>query len=77
MWVLCGYGMKPNGQPEPYNLDMSTVDRVLTELEKTGALKRQHRPFKQSIFWVTWENTLLGNAGANYLHAHQNTIWGH
>ena len=57
------------------SLDLSTVDRVLTALEKAEILKRQHRPFKQSIFWITWENTLLGDEGANYLYAAQNLIW--
>jgi hypothetical protein len=57
------------------NLDMSTVDRVLTELEKEEVLSRHRRPFKSSIFWITWENTLLGNEGAAYLHAAQNSIW--
>nr|DAM94615.1 MAG TPA: FaeA-like protein [Caudoviricetes sp.] len=57
------------------NLDMSTVDRVLTELEKAEVLARHRRPFKPSIFWITWENTLLGNEGAAYLHAAQNSIW--
>lgn len=58
------------------NLDMSTVDRALTALEKAEVLKRHHRPFKQSIFWITWENTLLGDEGASYLYAAQNLIWG-
>lgn len=58
------------------NLDISTVDRVLTGLEKAEVLSRHRRPFKSSIFWVTWENTLLGNEGAAYLHAAQNSIWG-
>jgi len=57
------------------NLDMSTVDRVLTELENQEVLSRHRRPFKSSIFWITWENTLLGNEGAAYLHAAQNSIW--
>ena len=57
------------------NLDMSTVDRVLTELEHQEVLTRHRRPFKPSIFWVTWENTLLGDEGAAYLYAAQNLIW--
>lgn len=57
------------------NLDMSTVDRVLTELEHQEVLSRHRRPFKQSIFWITWESTLLGEEGAAYLHAAQNLIW--
>mgnify|MGYP002740972663 CR=1 FL=1 len=57
------------------NLDMSTVDRVLTELENAEVLTRQRRPFKPSIFWITWENTLLGDEGAAYLYAAQNFIW--
>ncbi len=59
------------------NLDISTVDRVLTELENAEILTRQRRPFKSSIFWITWENTLLGNEGAAYLHAAQDAIYGH
>lgn len=58
------------------NLDASTVARVMNELEQAEVLTRQRRPFKPSIFWVTWENTLLGNEGAAYLHAAQNLIWG-
>ena len=58
------------------NLDASTVVRVMKELEQAEVLTRQRRPFKPSIFWVTWENTLLGNEGAAYLRAAQNLIWG-
>lgn len=57
------------------NLDMSTVDRVLTELENQEVFSRHRRPFKQSIFWITWENTLLGAEGAAYLYAAQNLIY--
>lgn len=57
------------------NLDMSTVDRVLTELEKQEVLSRHRRPFKQSIFWITWENTLLGDEGAAYLREARNAIY--
>ena len=57
------------------NLDMSTVDRVLTELENQEVFSRHRRPFKQSIFWITWENTLLGDEGAAYLYAAQNLIY--
>lgn len=58
------------------NLDVSTVARVVNELEQSEVLARHRRPFKPSIFWVTWENTLLGDEGAAYLHAAQNLIWG-
>lgn len=57
------------------NLDASTVARVVNELEQSEVLARHRRPFKPSIFWVTWENTLLGDEGAAYLHAAQNLIW--
>ena len=57
------------------SLDMSTVDRVLTELENQEVLSRHRRPFKQSIFWITWENTLLGDEGAAYLYGAQNAIY--
>ena len=57
------------------NLDASTVTRVINELEQAEVLARHRRPFKPSIFWVTWENTLLGDEGAAYLHAAQNLIW--
>lgn len=57
------------------NLDASTVARVVTDLEQSEVLVRHRRPFKPSIFWVTWENTLLGDEGAAYLHAAQNLIW--
>lgn len=56
------------------NLDMSTVDRVLTDLEKQEVFARHRRPFKQSIFWITWENTLLGDEGAAYLYGAQNLL---
>lgn len=57
------------------NLDASTVTRVINELEQAEVLARHRRPFKPSIFWVTWENTLLGDEGAAYLYAAQNLIW--
>lgn len=57
------------------NLDASTVTRVINELEQAEVLARRRRPFKPSIFWVTWENTLLGDEGAAYLYAAQNLIW--
>lgn len=56
------------------NLDASTVTRVINELEQAEVLARHRRPFKPSIFWVTWENTLLGDEGAAYLYAAQNLI---
>lgn len=59
------------------NLDASTVARVLTDLEAAGALTRKRHAFKPSTFWITWENTLLGEEGASYLHAAQNAIWDH
>lgn len=57
------------------NLDASTVTRVINELEQAEVLARHRRPFKPSIFWVTWENTLLRDEGAAYLYAAQNLIW--
>ena len=59
------------------NLDASTVARTLTELEESGALARLRHPFKASTFWITWEDTLLGEEGADYLHAAQNYIYNH
>lgn len=59
------------------NLDASTVARTLTELEESEVLTRLRRPFKASTFWITWENTLLGEEGADYLHAAQNAIRDH
>lgn len=57
------------------NLDASTVARVLTELEEAEVLTRKRRAFNPSTFWITWENTLLGEDGADYLHVAQNLIW--
>ena len=59
---------------EHTNLEASTVARVLNALEDAEVLTRRTRPFKPSIFWVTWENTLLGDEGAAYLHEAQNLL---
>lgn len=59
------------------NLDASTVARTLTELEESEVLTRLRNPFKPSTFWITWENTLLGEEGAGYLRAAQNDIYNH
>lgn len=57
------------------NLDPSTVARTVGELEEAQILIRERHPFKASTFWITWENTLLGEEGADYLYAAQNHIW--
>lgn len=59
---------------EHTNLEASTVARVLNALEDAEVLTRRTRPFKPSIFWVTWENTLLGDEGATYLRGAQNLL---
>ena len=59
------------------NLDASTVARTLAELEESEVLTRLRQPFKPSTFWITWENTLLGEEGASYLRAAQNDIYNH
>ena len=59
---------------EHTNLEASTVARVLNALEDAEVLTRSSRPFKPSLFRVTWENTLLGAEGAAYLHAAPNLI---
>lgn len=59
---------------EHTNLEASTVARVLNALEDAGVLTRRSRPFKPSLFWVAWENTLLGAEGAAYLYASQNLL---
>lgn len=70
-----GFYASLGGIVQHSNLDASTVTRVINELEQAEVLARHRRPFKPSIFWVTWENTLLGDEGAAYLHAAQNLIW--
>lgn len=59
---------------EHANLEASTVARVLNALEDAEVLARHTRPFKPTIFWITWENTLLGDEGAAYLHVAQNLL---
>lgn len=59
------------------NLEITTVSRVLRALEAEDVIVRERRPFKDSTFWITWENTLLGTDGARYLHAAQNAIYDH
>ena len=59
---------------EHTNLEASTVARVLNALEDAEVLVRRTHPFKPTAFWITWENTLLGDEGASYLYAAQNLI---
>lgn len=59
------------------NIDASTVARTLALLEEQEVLVRERRPFKPSVFKITWENTLLGEEGADCLHAAQNDIYNH
>ena len=59
---------------EHTNLEASTVARILNALEDAEVLVRRTRPFKPTTFWITWENTLLGDEGAAYLHAVQNLL---
>lgn len=57
------------------NLEITTVSRILRTLEAEGVIVRKGQPFKKSTFWITWENTLLGPDGADYLHAAQNAVY--
>lgn len=59
------------------NIDASTVARTLALLEEQEVLVRERRPFKPSVFKITWEMTLLGDEGADCLHAAQNDIYNH
>lgn len=59
------------------NLEITTVSRILRTLESEDVIVRKGQPFKKSTFWITWENTLLGADGADYLHSAQNAIYGH
>lgn len=56
-------------------LEITTVSRILRTLEAEGVIARKRQPFKNSTFWITWENTLLGADGADYMHAVQNAIY--
>lgn len=56
---------------EHTNLEATTVSHILNTLEDAEVLVRHTRPFKPSIFWITWKNTLLGEEGVPYLRAAQ------
>jgi hypothetical protein len=59
------------------NLEITTVSRILRTLEAEDVIVRKGQPFKKSTFWITWENTLLGADGADYMRAAQNAIYDH
>lgn len=56
-------------------LEITTVSRILRTLEAADVIVRKGQPFKKSTFWITWENTLLGPCGADYMHAAQNAVY--
>jgi DNA-binding IclR family transcriptional regulator len=56
-------------------LEITTVSRILRTLEAEDVVVRKGQPFKKSTFRITWENTLLGADGADYMRAAQNAVY--